>query len=322
MPKKNINYKPNEEQMLLWPKVSGNKINGLDELSFRRPDYVYWRDPEQIVYGELQKWFYKQNTDKKLQEGRNDRIIEEAISIPEISQTVVIKSPEEWSSDIKLKAIELGVDAVGITKLELDWTYEGVNVPYDTIIVLGLAMNYEEMLEAPKVSAGAHVVKEYTRGMKVSKKLAGWLRLNGHDAWPEHGPFAGNLPLIPAAIAAGLGELGKHGSVINSEMGSCFRLAAVMTNMKLKYDTNNSFGVDDFCKNCQICSNYCPPDAILHEKKTVRGEKKWYVDFDKCLPFFNETAGCGICITVCPFSRPDVRPNLISKLQRKRNKLQ
>jgi Pyruvate/2-oxoacid:ferredoxin oxidoreductase delta subunit len=322
MPKKNINYKPNEEQMLLWPKVSGNKINGLDELSFRRPDYVYWRDPEQIVYGELQKWFYKQNTDKKLQEGRNDRIIEEAISIPEISQTVVIKSPEEWSSDIKRKAIELGVDAVGITKLELDWTYEGVNVSYDTIIVLGLAMNYEEMLEAPKVSAGAHVVKEYTRGMKASKKLAGWLRLNGHDALPEHGPFAGDLPLIPAAIAAGLGELGKHGSVINSEMGSCFRLAAVMTNMKLKYDTNNSFGVDDFCKNCQICSNYCPPDAILHEKKTVRGEKKWYVDFDKCLPFFNETAGCGICITVCPFSRPDVRPNLISKLQRKRNKLQ
>ena len=59
MPKKNVNYKPNEEQMLLWPKVSGNKINGLDELSFRRPDYVYWRDPEQIVYGELQKWFYK-----------------------------------------------------------------------------------------------------------------------------------------------------------------------------------------------------------------------------------------------------------------------
>ena len=58
------------------------------------------------------------------------------------------------------------------------------------------------------------------------------------------------------------------------------------------------------------------------KKKTVRGEKKWYVDFDKCLPFFNETAGCGIGITVCPFSRPDVRPNLISKLQRKRDKLQ
>ncbi len=317
MPKK-INYTPNPEQMKLWPEISGNKINGLNELKFRRPEYVYWRDPKEITFGELQKWFYKQNIDPKLQDGRNDRIIEEAVSIAEISDTLTIKTENEWSEAIKLKSAELGVDAVGITSLEMNRTYEGVSVPYNTIIVLGLAMDYNEMSAAPEVSAGAHVVKEYTRGMKASKRLAGWLRFHGHDAEPEHGPFAGKLPLIPSAIAAGLGELGKHGSVINKKMGSCFRLAAVLTNMRLKHDKPDIFGADDFCTNCQICSKFCPPDAILHEKKNVRGEKKWYVDFDKCLPFFNETAGCGICVTVCPFSRPEVRPNLMAKLNRKR----
>jgi len=34
MPRK-INYTPNPEQMKLWPEISGNKINGLNELKFR-----------------------------------------------------------------------------------------------------------------------------------------------------------------------------------------------------------------------------------------------------------------------------------------------
>ena len=29
-------------------------------------------------------------------------------------------------------------------------------------------------------------------------------------------------------------------------------------------------------------------------------QKKWYVDFDKCIPYFAETSGCAICIAVCP----------------------
>ena len=49
----------------------------------------------------------------------------------------------------------------------------------------------------------------------------------------------------------------------------------------------------------------------------VRGDTKWYVDFDKCVPYFNETTGCGICIAVCPWSRPGVAANLVEKLARR-----
>ena len=57
--------------------------------------------------------------------------------------------------------------------------------------------------------------------------------------------------------------------------------------------------------------------AIASDKQLVRGDVKWYVDFDKCLPFFNEHQGCAVCIAVCPWSRPGVGLNLANKLERR-----
>ena len=64
--------------------------------------------------------------------------------------------------------------------------------------------------------------------------------------------------------------------------------------------------------------------AIGPEKVTVRGENKWYVNFDKCIPFFNEHFGCGICIVVCPWSKPGRGPRIVEQLKRRaqRQKLQ
>jgi epoxyqueuosine reductase QueG len=126
--------------------------------------------------------------------------------------------------------------------------------------------------------------------------------------------MAGPVLLVPAAISCGLGELGKHGSIINRQLGSSFRLACVLTDVPLVADVKDTFGADDFCLHCRVCSDACPPDAIFDEKQTVRGETKWYVDFDKCLPYFNETMGCGICVAVCPWSLPGVAPRLAERL--------
>ncbi|MCF6232365.1 MAG: 4Fe-4S dicluster domain-containing protein [Rhodobacteraceae bacterium] len=82
------------------------------------------------------------------------------------------------------------------------------------------------------------------------------------------------------------------------------------------------FGIDEFCQSCRVCENACPPEAIAPEKQTVRGENKWYVDFDKCIPFFAETSGCAICIAVCPWSRPGVILNLAEKLARRAHRLE
>ena len=135
------------------------------------------------------------------------------------------------------------------------------------------------------------------------------------------GPMATKLTMIPPAIACGFGELGKHGSIINREMGASFRISAVLTDAPFEPTVADAFGVDDFCSSCRICEDACPPEALFQTKKTVRGQEKWYVDFDKCLPFFNQHQGCAICIAVCPWSRPGVGPRLAEKLVRRAERL-
>jgi Pyruvate/2-oxoacid:ferredoxin oxidoreductase delta subunit len=311
-------FTPDPAQMALWPDVSGNVINGLGEKIRRRPRHVYWHDPDKITFGEVQKWFYQKNTAPGLDAARRERAALAAIPLPDLASARPDHSAADWSARIKQEARDLGADDVGIAALNPDWFYEGFSSPHSHIIVLAIAMDYDTMTAAPDIKAGVEVVNQYTRGMKVSKTLAGFMREQGIEATPEFGPMAGPFTIIPAAIAAGMGEFGKHGSLIHRRLGSCFRLAAVLTSLTLKTDRPDDFGAADFCLNCKVCSKNCPPQAISPGRQMVRGVKKYYVDFDKCLPFFNETAGCAICVTVCPFSRPGVGENLIAKLARRR----
>ena len=57
--------------------------------------------------------------------------------------------------------------------------------------------------------------------------------------------------------------------------------------------------------------------AEAEDKQMVRGVERWYVDFDKCIPYFAESASCGMCIAVCPWTRPDVRPKLLATMARR-----
>jgi len=92
----------------------------------------------------------------------------------------------------------------------------------------------------------------------------------------------------------------------------------VITDLPLIADQPDEIHVDDFCRNCRLCTRECPPQAIFSEKQWVRGVRKWYVSFDKCVPYFNDTFGCNICIKVCPYSRPGVSESLVEKVLNRR----
>ena len=123
--------------------------------------------------------------------------------------------------------------------------------------------------------------------------------------------------MIPAEIEAWLGEIGKPESIIHKSFVSNFRLSMVLIDLPLEPNRPEIFGPDGFCSNCQICTNACPPGAIAPPKQMVRGETKWYVDFDNCIPYFVDYGIRGICLMVCRWSSPSVADNLIAKMARR-----
>ncbi len=315
-------YRPPFIHNLLAPKQSGNSINGLGESKFRRPSPIYhWifkhRTPHTLVNLIL---IIKSTLNKTANAHiRRSRQIENTVKSP-LSEIRVEKSPDEWSAAIKTFALVNGADLVGIVPLNEDWVFEGFSIKQKWIIMLGLKMEYEELNKLPHADGANEVLRVYAHGEETAFLMANWLREQGWDASGYCGPMASSITMIPAALAAGFGELGKHGSIINRKFGSNFRLAYVLTDLPLVTDTADDIGADDFCTRCQVCTRECPADAMSPHKQLVRGVEKWYVNFDKCLPYFNDTLGCGICLAVCPWSRPGVAPSLTQKMLRRRER--
>jgi len=317
-------YHPPEEQLRLFPQITGNEVNGRGEVNRRRPSPIYWHYSPDIPlpHRPLQDYYMAQFEDKpELHDFQNKYGGRGARLRPDIPDTPVEDSPANWVEKIKAHALSHEGDLVGISRIDPNWVFEGYEVELPWIVMIGVAMDHAELSTAPELPSAVETMSQYNRGTRAAREVANFIQSQGYNARPHGGPMAGPMILVPAAIQAGLGELGKHGSLINREYGSSFRLAGVMTDLPLIADTPDIFGADDFCTSCQVCRNACPPDAIYDEKQTVRGETKWFVNFDKCIPFFNDTQGCGICIAVCPWSRPGTAASLAERMTARRARI-
>ena len=212
----------------------------------------------------------------------------------------VIEDPAALTEEIKNRALEMGADVVGIAEYIPDLLFEDAE-PRDhkCVIVFGMAMKYDYMIDiGPNSQAEVHRV--YYELDSIGSRLSHHIGAYGYDARTQ--PNTSDFPLPALAWLAGLGELGKHGSLISPELGSSFRLSAVSTDMPLFVDGPKDHGIDEVCANCQICARFCPGDAIKHEKKEVAGVERWYVDTLACEPYFFRMHGCKICLSVCPFN--------------------
>ena len=315
-------FSPKPEQMVFAPDVSGNRINGLGETEPRRPSMVYWApNPDDIPHGRMQRWFYTVNADDpRLTETRawRQKILD--APLPDLAAEAIERSPAEWTEALARFVDDRVCELTGVAAMRPDWVFEGADVSAKRIIMVGVVHDFEQIAQAPNVPAAAEVLRQYGRAAAAAKAVAGWLREQGWEAEPLTGPMTSKVAMIPPALACGFGELGKHGSIIHPEFGASFRLSAVLTDAPFAPTEVRDCGIDEFCQSCRVCEDACPPEALFQQKQTVRGVDKWYVDFDKCLPFFNQTNGCAICIAVCPWSRPGVGLNLAGKLARRRER--
>ncbi len=245
---------------------------------------------------------------------------------------------EEQNSDlIKSLGYYLGADIVRIGPLREEWVYtnrgtppffkyeiteppfyEGIPQAYTGLgwgdeiklthrnaIVLGFAQDFRILKCGAGAATDLEVGRVYAKSALVACQVASFIRSIGYPARAHHVRNYGVL-VVPIAVDAGLGELGRCGYLVSYRYGTNLRLSCVTTDMPLAHDGPVDIGIQDFCNKCLKCALNCPAGAIpTGEKTEVRGVLKWKVDAEKCLLYWNKIdAACTICQIVCPWSKP------------------
>ena len=211
---------------------------------------------------------------------------------------------QKITEDLKKLVLEMGAQDVGVAAFDSRFTFKQVEeFNHRTVIVFSLGMEYDFMADiGPRSQGEVHQV--YYKLDDMGMRLAHHICAYGYTARMQ--PNAGDFPLPAYGWLAGLGELGKHGSLISPKLGSSFRLCAVSTDMPLVPDGPKDHGIDEVCMNCGMCERFCPGQAIKSEKTTVAGIERWIVERETCEPYFHKLYGCKICLMDCPLNSKGV----------------
>jgi reductive dehalogenase len=229
--------------------------------------------------------------------------------------------PAKATNLVKNYARHIGADMVGICKLNSMWVYSHRGeIHYDNweewgkelndfppyAVVMLTEMNWDHVSGSPHTPSVAESAHNYGKGAYLSTLMGRWFAHMGYTGVAQNTRNYDTL-LVPIAVDAGLGEMGRHGYLVAPRYGARVRIFATLTDMPLIPDKPISLGVEEFCQKCQKCAESCPSRSIPLDEKTVfNGTKRWKINEDTCFEYWGKVGtDCSICMAVCPFSRPD-----------------
>lgn len=238
-------------------------------------------------------------------------------------------SPVEAADVVEAAGIQLGAAMVGMTTMNPKWLNAGVVVDADAeqitndgmntlvpermkYVICLIGVNPSDLVNRSFTELGAAgdragyemTFMAYTRMMRFIKGL-------GYDAFD----LQMIAPIIPFAIAAGLGELGRMNRLVNPIFGGNVRLGAVLTDLPLAIDKPIDFGLQKFCEKCKKCAISCPANAISQadepywetvDPRQVPGKKVYFENNRACVGWqSNKDLYCSGCMSACSWSKQD-----------------
>jgi epoxyqueuosine reductase len=243
------------------------------------------------------------------------------------------------SQQIKEKALELGFDACGISKIEVlkdekprleEWldnnfhgemTYMARNMEKrldpsqlveGTQSVISVLLNYYPQQNLHPESY--YKISKYALGIDYHYVIKDKLKeLMSFIEEQEPGTimraFTDSAPVLDKSWAqkSGLGWMGKNTLLLNKKLGSFFFIGEIVVGLELQ---NDSPLEKSYCGNCTKCIHACPTGALSEGYK---------MDATKCIAYLNIESkkdipeelkpklnnwifGCDICQDVCPWN--------------------